>query len=238
VLLCCRGHAYRLPDGRKLNAEGWTNTGTFALVRSDRRDVVFYSGGGEHGGWEKKGKCEQPPPAAVQYTLDGDRLIAKVLWCGVNGVGMPRNTACMVYYRGKLYWAAGFILDPDTGKALAGPKPGRKPRRGDWVVPQTRHFLAVAAAAGAGRIYGLREKQTGREKNAPRIGLCEVYDLAGGKLAESTLSRAPAEGEKLQQIIHSVGGKRWSFSFSCPFAIVGDRIYIRSNDYLYCIGRK
>lgn len=50
--------------------EGGSDFGALAVVKHDERDVVFFTGGGEHGGWENKGNCEVCPPSAVRFRLE------------------------------------------------------------------------------------------------------------------------------------------------------------------------
>jgi hypothetical protein len=228
VLLSVGPHAYRLPEGKPLTVEGWSSTGARAVLDTDHRDTVFFTGGGEHGGWEGKGDCPTPPPAAVRFSLKGDALQAKVLWSGVNGERLCEHTA-LTYFGGKLYHGRGLILDAATGKVLAG----STERRGNRAVPQTRQFVLIAGD----RVYGLHEGRGGETEPA-QTGVCEVYTLQGRKIAESTLSNAPPDGEKKEQIIAIHGYNTWRFSYACPFTVAGDRLYVRSNDYLFCLGPK
>ena len=191
-------------------------------------DTAYFSGGGEHGGWTDKGKGPNPPPLAARFRLEGDRLIATVLWSGIDGAGVSRHTG-LLYHKGELFHPGGAVLDAATGKVLRG-KFGKGAVR---AVPDTRHMLAIAG----GHIYGLREGR-GSETSPAQTGVLEVYTLDGKKVASSELSNAPVEGAKKEQILATVGYNVWPFSYSCPFNIAGDRIYVRSNDYLYCIGEK
>jgi hypothetical protein len=228
VLLCVGPHAYRLPDGKPLPVEGWSSAGARAVLNTDHRDTVFFTGGGEHGGWEGKGDCPTPPPAAVRFALQGERLTAKVLWCGAGGERLCEHTA-LTYHDGQLYHGRGLILDAATGKVLAG----STDRRGNRAVPQTRQFVLIAGD----RVYGLHEGR-GSETQPAQTGVCEVYTLDGRKVAESTLSNAPPEGEKKEQIVATHGYNTWRFTYACPFTVAGERLYVRSNDYLFCLGPK
>ena len=100
-------------------------------------------------------------------------------------------------------------------------------------MPRSRHLLLIAGA----RIYGLAEDGGGEGKPGQGATL-EVYDLAGKKLGEGRLYNAPVEGEKKRQIKEVNGWATWDFSYGCPFTIGGDRIYVRSYDYLWCIGER
>lgn len=218
-VLISKSHAYRLPDGKELAVEGWKIQGITRLVKHDEPDVLFAVGGGEHGNWEAKGRGETPSPVAVRFSLDGGTLQAKVLWSG-SDTGIIRSHTGMVYHDGRLY-LRGCIIDAETGEVLAG-----STRRGRGATPRTRHLLWVAN----GHLYGLSGQKA-------RTGTCQVYTLDGKKVAENTLPAAEAVGEKKAQIIEQTGSATWSFSYGCPFTIAGDRIYIRSNDELWCIGK-
>jgi hypothetical protein len=82
-----------------------------------------------------------------------------------------------------------------------------------------------------GHVYGIKSGKEG-------VGVGEVYTLDGKRVAQNELPTAPPTDEKADQIIEQTGRARWSFSYACSFAIAGDRLYIRSNDELWCIGRK
>ncbi len=230
VLLTFGPSAFLLPEGKPIPIEGWGNHGASMLVKSDEPDVVFFTGGGEHGGWKNKGRSENPPPAAVRFRLAGQTLKAEVLWSGIKGQPQRRHTG-MVYRDGKLYHPDGVILEAGTGKILAGEI---SRRRGRNATPETRHMLWIAA----GRVYGLREVRKGKNRGDPEMGRMQVFDLEGKKLAEMTIDLPKRSAERTQKIIETRGGPEWDFSYGCPFLIHGDRIYIRSNDELICIGRK
>ena len=218
--------AFRLPDGKAIPVKGWQNPGGSMLVRYDARDTVFFIGGGEHGGWEKKGGVV-PPPAAVKFALSDDTLNATVLWNGVEG-GTSKTHGGILYYDGKLH-VNGYLLDANTGKILAG-KPGRNPG-----ASARGNHMQIAN----GLIYGLTSDGTN--------GKMEVFSLDGKSVATNLVPSAKVEGEKRDQIIaqdrvckdadKGVVAWQW-FSYSCPFMIHDDSIFIRSNDELWCIGQK
>jgi hypothetical protein len=228
-LLCFGLNAYALPDGAKTEVVGWKNHGATMLVKYDEPDVVFFTGGGEHGGWENKGKCEHPPPAAVKFSLDGGRLVAEVLWSGIDGKAVCEH-AGTVYHAGKLYHPAGVILDALTGKVVKGSTARNTTR----AVPVTRHLMWVAD----GKLYGLTAAKPGRQKDGAEGGVAQVYDLDGRKLVESVLAVPAPDAAKRARIIEACGAAGWGFSYGCPFTIAGDRLYIRSNDCLFCVGEQ
>jgi outer membrane protein assembly factor BamB len=226
--------AYLLPDGKKLAVEGWKDHGGTMLVKHDERDVVFFTGGGEHGGWEGKGNCDHPPPAAVRFALEGDpsagsgqaKLKAKVLWSGIDGKSSGECHTGLLYEQGRLYHKNGFIMEAATGRML---KVGDRHRV--RYTPSTRHLIWLAG----GRLYGVNEGRLGGQRDGPMGGLCQVYDLDGKKLAENFLPIPKPAGERLERAIE-IGCA--NFSYGCPFTIAGDRIYVRASTVLYCIGKK
>lgn len=221
ILWCAGPAAYTLPDGKPLTIEGWNNNGMMVAVNTDRPDTLFMVGGGEHGGWEGKGKCPTPPPAALRFTLDGDVLKAKVLWNLVNNNSVG-GCLSLIYHAGKLYFggAKGVILDAETGIVLKGLFGG--------AVPAVGHHMALAG----NYVYGL---------DGPHMTVCTVD---GRFMAKNTLKVTPfAELDKDNQTKRlsqwfawpKATNRDWCFSYSNPFAVAGDRLYIRSLDHLYCI---
>jgi outer membrane protein assembly factor BamB len=224
--------AFILPGGGPLEVEGWSNPGLWAVVKYDERDVVFFTGGGQHGGWSESDMFgDRPSPAAVRFALSGDKLVGKALWCGIEGQS-SRHQAAITYYAGKVYLPEGVILDARAGKILAGLK-DVKGRPDSRAVPSTRHLIEVAG----GHVYGLKEDR-GSETQPAQAAILEVYTVEGQKVSANSLANAPVEGEKKRQIIATNGWNTWDFSYACPFTIAGDRIYVRSCDYLWCIGQK
>jgi len=221
--------AYRLPDGQQIPIKGWKDGGATMVVNTDARDTVFFIGGGEHGNWQKKGdRSEFLPPAAVKFSLVDGILSGTVLWSGVDGKAMISHGGIQ-YHNQRFYCAGGrngICVDAATGKTI---KPG--------VVPSTAYDLQIAN----GYIYGQGSSVTD--------GVMQVYDLKGNKVAENIIPSAKVEGEKREQIRaqntphngpdqqkddKSIVFWRW-FSYSCPFAMHDDCIFIRSNDELWCI---
>jgi outer membrane protein assembly factor BamB len=241
-LLTATVTAYRLPDGKKFRVEGWGNHGGTMLVKSDARDVVFFTGGGEHGGWENKGNppCTTPPPAAVRFAPDDAaaatqppstnvppaKLKATVLWSGMDGKSSGECHTGLVYTKSRLYHSHGHILDAETGAIVK-----RGDRNRTRFTPTTRHLTWLAG----GRLYGVTDGSRGGRKDGPVGGICQVYDLDGKKLAENFLPVPELKDERRDRVIEiGCGG----FSYGCPFTIAGDRLYIRGNTVLYCVGRK
>jgi len=64
----------------------------------------------------------------------------------------------------------------------------------------------------------------------------EVYSLDGKQLAVNALYGPKLEGEF--KAMHSATPIPNWFSYSMPFTIGGDRIYVRGCYMLYCIGAK
>ena len=153
--------AWLLPGGRELKVDGWRDEGMQVLVKRDEPDVVFFCGGGEHGGWQGKGKLPKAKigsPACVRFSLTGDVLKADVLWHQgtlkeINNIakGYPFAAGpALVYDNGRLYHKNRFILEALTGKLIKGTllKSGGQ---GTPAAPMTRHLICIAN----GHVYGL-----------------------------------------------------------------------------------
>jgi hypothetical protein len=186
-------------------------------------------GGGEHSNWWGAGGKTLLsgaifPPAAVKFAWSGDTLNATILWAGIEGCGTSnsgKGHSGILYHNGKLY-TTGRILDANTGKLLAGKPMGK---HGGASVRGNHTQIAN------GLIYGLTSDGTN--------GKMEVFSLDGKLVATNLRPSAKVEGEKRDQIIAQQSSVVWPwFSYSCPFMIHDDSIFIRSNDELWCVGAK
>jgi len=232
-------HAIRLSDGKRLPVEGWAIGGTQILADTDRRDVAYFCGRGQHSFWPETEQAPKPP-VAVRFALQGDSLKAKVLWdgrdfCGAGGfVGM-------LYHAGKLYCSTestAVVIDtagPFAGKVVAGSMDrrggGNQAKR---PLPATRHLLLLAGDRFYG-LYGSHRTCDGRFDTFATLG---CYNKEGKLLGQSRLYAAEVTGEKLEQVRSAVGWDRWPFSYGLPFTIGGDQIYVRSFDEIICIGER
>jgi hypothetical protein len=242
ILWCSGPSAYTLPDGKPLKVEGWNNHGMIVAVNTDRPDTLIMTGGGEHGGWENKGNCSNPPPAAVRFTLEGDpsahsagsgtvsgsgqaTLKGTVLWSTVNG-NPAIGVVGLLYHGGKVYFSGskGVMLDAETGRVVKGLFGG--------AVPQANHHMAIAG----GHVYGLSSD-----------GAMEVFTLDGNRVAKNVVRSTPFEQldkenqtKRLSQWYAwpKNANRDWALPYGTPFAVAGDCVYIRGMDALYCIKDK
>jgi hypothetical protein len=223
--------ATRLPDGKPLRVEGWGIGGTQILTDTDRRDVAYFCGRGQHSFWPEKGEVTQPP-VAVRFALDGETLKATMLWHGAEFVGAGGYVG-LTYHGGKLYCSTGgsaVVIDAATGKLLAG-ELGKNAKR---VLPATSHLLLLAGD----KFYGLGGSGGAADGNIKTSATLTCFSRDGAPLGKSVLTAAPVEGEKLAQTRSQVGWDKWPFAYGFPFTIAGDRIYVRGFDHLICIGAK
>lgn len=229
VLLCFNRRAFLLPQGTPLNV---AYTGDFgaggSIVKHDERDVAFFTGGGEHGGWANKGTAPIMPPSAVRFRLDGDTLQGEVLWSGIDGAPLREHIG-LLYHGGVLYHTGtGSGYEALTGKRVLGSGDRKKS-----VLPPTKHLLFLADD----RIYGLAVAG-GKEGSPGQNATLACCDLAGKKLGETVFACAKPEGIKATQIIEQNGWPTWGFSYAGTFTISGDRILVRSVDNLWCLKAK
>jgi outer membrane protein assembly factor BamB len=238
VLWCNGPLAIRLADGKALKVEGWENPCMMSVVNADEPDTIYATGGGEHGGWVEKGNGPHPPPAAVKFTLAGETLKATVLWSGVEGAARPSNCATLAYHDGKVLYCnrVGVMLDPRTGKVLKGSAAPKSRSAGERAVPPTGSMYAIAG----GRIYGSGTGgEHGCEKRKDDLEArltMEVYSLDGKPLAVNSLQGPKLEGE-YKAMNRAALIPNW-FSYSMPFTVAGDRLYVRGCYMLYCIGAR
>jgi outer membrane protein assembly factor BamB len=228
--------ATRLPDGKPLRVAGWGIGGTQILVDTDRRDVAYFCGRGQHSFWPETESAVKPP-VAVRFALDGETLKASVLWDGKDFVGAGGFVG-MLYHGGKLYCSAGgtaVVIDAASGKLLAGTmdrremgQPAKRP------LPITKHLLLLAGD----RFYGLNGSERTCDGHFETFATLYCHGLDGKLLGRSVVSAVPVEGEKLEQTRSQVGWDRWPFAYGFPFTVAGDRIYVRGFDELVCIGDK
>jgi hypothetical protein len=217
--------AFLLPEGTPLTVDGWTDYGMQTLVKSDERDVIFFCGAGEHSGWTGQnrfstgtgGKGAFFPPAAVRFALTGTTLKATPLWDGKTASpdNFGGNKPWMLYFDKGFYHIGGAILDALTGTVKAGVISKRNSTGG--AVPKTDHLLLVAK----GHVYGLT-----------RGGLLSVFTTDGKPVSELKIVEPDETYEygnwKRPGIICGADGP-------C-FTLGKDRIFVRSNNHLHCIG--
>ncbi len=219
ILWAAGCHAYRLPEGKQLTVEGWSEHGMQTLVKKDERDVIFFCGAGEHCGWSGKGNGGKGPsaPAAVRFTLEDETLKGTVLWHG--GQLAPRwneriggsNLPWMTYHQGKLHHITGPILDALTGKIVTGAFTDQ-PQGGGRAVPPTGHLLLIAN----GHIFGFGGAPGQGNRNAAMIS---VYTTDGKSVSDNIIPELTSYG--------------WTFTFD------QDSIYVRGLRHLVKIqGRK
>ena len=218
----------RLEDGVVCPIAGIKSPGIIVRGNPDQRDMLFMSGGGEHGGWENKGRADILPPAAIRLSPgEGDGLKAEVLWHGVNGAMYGSQLTPMICSKNRLYFGE-LILDALTGKILSGrPRSRNTPEQ---AVPGSTLTLAIAG----GRIYGQGYAEHGSEKRKDDLGALvesEVYDLDGHRLAVNHLRGLP--GQEAMRIRNNI--PNW-FNYPNNFTIIGDRILTRSCYEVICIG--
>jgi outer membrane protein assembly factor BamB len=209
------GHVVRLPDGRVYDAKvGTPEVGTVAV--DDEGDRIYYSTSGDSYRGVRIG---------LKLQLTGDDLKVDKLF----GLASGGQQSSPIFAGGKVILSLA-QMDPASGHFLGLPAAEAAnvtdARRAPQMAPQTRHVLLCAGTY----LYGLHDA---RPKGKDSGGIGEVYTLDGKKVASNTLLVPKLEGEKIDQWQQQGFGN--SFSYACPMNIGGDRLYIASKDFLYCI---
>jgi outer membrane protein assembly factor BamB len=216
VAVCSSGRIVRLPDGQVFGVSLPAHCGSLAV--DDAGDVIFGSGSHDAGSirW------------AYELRMEGEDLVLKERYaCGPKS---SYGVMSAVFADGRLF-ADYAQINPQTGAYVGediSVSDGRKAKR---TSPQTRHLLLAAN----GHVYGVRQEGGGKTKS-PAAGLAEVYTFEGKKVAENHLPAGPWDEEARARWQQQGFGE--DFSYSCSMNIGGDRLYIASQDFLYCIGNK
>jgi hypothetical protein len=212
VVICSGGRIVRLPDGKVYATAIPTHLATVAV--DDANDAIFSVGSHDQGSsrW------------GFGLAIEGEELKRTQRFVHDGG-----GVASPVFAEGRLF-TNQVQVDPASGVFLGCDASLNDPRKAKRTAPETRHLLLAAN----GHVYGLRQGGGGKSK-APAVGVCQVYTLAGAKVAENTLSAGPWDEES--EARWQQQGFGHDFSYSCSMNIAGDRIYICSQDYLFCIGK-
>jgi hypothetical protein len=155
-----------------------------------------------------KGQGTVKEVVAVKLALRGAELAEQELW------RVPIRGTCptMALHDGQLY-TGNDVVEIATGKVTPF---------GTGKGSPTRWMLAVAG----NRLYTLKN------------GVAQVFGLTGKLLATNKLLPANEPGDMAAQHIAQRGAPDWGFSYSCPFTVAGNRLLVRSQDCLYCLGEQ
>lgn len=218
-VLVSTGELIRVSDGKVLMLR-IGQQGAAAGPVSDGGNTVFITSGSNGGHYiiEPDRTFTELGGHAVRFTMTGKNGVkAEGLW-HAKEAGSGAQTG--LYYRDVLYVGSQCkAVDPKTGTTLWS----------DRSMGRADNALVVAD----GHVFALSSN-----------GKCAVMKLGrpGTVVAVNQLDQiAMLEGEKRDQIISQTGQDKatswygWHFSRSVPF-FSGNRIFIRSFDYLYCIG--
>lgn len=215
LLFTATGEVVRVADGELL-AAGIGNQGSGASPVGDGGTRVFITNGSVGEGNAGRGaRFAERGIAALQLTLAADgRLDVERLWHNDDSCA-DGDGRSPVFHQGRLYLGGdGTVLNADTGSVLRIP---------DLEAAERSHHAITLVGD---HLLTLSDK-----------GTSVLLDLDGEVRGRGQLLVAANEGAKRDQRILLVAGlaAQWPFTHSLP-ACAGDRIYIRSNDALYCLG--
>lgn len=214
VVILGSGHVVRLPDGMVFDARLPCHLPTVAV--DDARDAIYGLGMADAGAerW------------CFELVMKGDSLVRTRRWVHVE------NTAGSPVFAGGRLFAPRAQIDVATGLYLGSKDPSDKAKKVPQSAPNTRHLLLVAGD----HVYGLRQERLGDDKKqGPMTGIAEVFTLNGTKVAENRLSAGSWDEESTARWA-AQGFRQDLFSYACAMNIGGNRLYIASQDFLFCIG--
>ena len=196
------------------------------LAIDDEQDHVFGVGNADGG----------VPRWSLSLALLDDELVVKPRWIqqGKSQGSSP------VFGNGRLFLSR-FQVDPATGKEVGGKFRKLKSGREKWEFPQTspenRHTLLATASHVYGCIATKGPKKGASAEDYTPQGIIQVFTHAGEKAAENSLSRGPLSPEHEARMVEQ--GRRLAlWGYANAMNIGGDRLYIKSQDFLFCIGRE
>jgi len=218
VLLTAAGGVFRLPDGKKFEV-GIPN-GLPTLAVDDEHDVIYGAANGGFGRWSLALKI-----------IDGE-LALEPRW-----FHQDKGTGSSLVYGGGRVFLSGFQVDPATGLRLGGTENAKGRYQYPQTAPENRHTLLATRT----HVYGCTSSKGPKRGVAPAdytpLGTIQVFTHAGKKVAENTLTRGELSPEHEARMIEQ-GRNLNLWAYACSMNIGGDRLYVASQDFLYCIGEK
>jgi hypothetical protein len=182
----------------------------------------------------------------LRFTLRGDEATVEKLWFNPKNAGYKVLDDYPIFHAGRLWLQSGAVVDPDTGKAVATHRvPSAKGIGAHGFILAGGHFHGVqdnGINEGSGGAGGL-----GIQKE--RVLMATVAKLGQGRLESSrscpieVLPATFTEPAKLAQVVALTGLDRhrafygWNSGYGSPFA-AGNRLFIRTFNYLYCFAEK
>jgi hypothetical protein len=166
----------------------------------------------------------------MSLQLDGEKLTVTGRWVHSGG-----GVTSLVFANGRVF-NDGFQHAPDTGFPLGA----ATFKKYEPTSPKTTHILLVTQrhVFGARGEFDVDPAATAKgvtHRINPR-GVVEVFTHDGKRVAENVLPAGPWDEAQKARTVEQ--GFPFSFSYSCGMNIGGDRLYLVSQDYLFCIGAK
>lgn len=211
------GHVVRVRDGAIL-ADGLGFQGSGHPPTSDGHRAVFFTNQSEGGSYRGSGGFCDEGTYAIRLDPTEDGVKPALLWkrTGDERVDQPFLVGSHLY-AGDLV-----VLDPLTGKQVGGCRApqGTKPAQA-WV--GTPRALVGLGKQGKGGSAWLTVIATGN--GSPQV------------VCQGEIPPAPAEGVVRERRMCEISRAEWTLpANTVPFLTEG-RIYVRTMDHLWCIGR-
>lgn len=238
------GDLVRVRDGKIMQQD--LMYAFFGSMTTDGRDTLFISTMAEncveHRNLIGAGLKPQLPPKGrsgargLRFAYDGpDKVVWKELWFNAEaGLG-----TYPVHHQDRLYTAAGTVLNALDGKVL-----GKSQGRG-------AHLASNGFILAGGHLFGLPQSAVGwpraNKDNPETVSAVQVKPAAADTPAKGqrleVLPGLITEPAQLKKVVAMTGFQfhksdyGWYTAYSCPFAS-GNRLFVRTFDYLYCFGDK
>jgi outer membrane protein assembly factor BamB len=232
TIFCISGQLIRIADG-KLLAEGIGTFRACAAIGSDGRDLILGHNAGTGGHhqplpgrrWSETGTT---PAVRFRLTASGDRAEPELVWQTKARIGHYP-----IALDGRLLTTDGGVLSLTDGQAIAADRKGLNLAYNGMIL-------------AGGHLYGQPNIITEKGKGDTILVALARYDQRVTLLAKRPIEPGVEETDpaRLEKLVAQTGSSRrltgwygWHSAYAAPFAS-GNRLFVRTFDFLYCFGDK